>query len=1382
MTLIGELPPIGVMNNNYNRSRHGIHNLSRPEVVADPRRYIDAIAELGPLFFDEVGKVWVCSGHAESKSILADHRRFSSTRVHDPAELSARGFDEAAEVAEIIREQLLFTDPPKQTRVRDAMRGAFTKAAVEELDTKLKALVDAALATLPERGDVDVAAGYAANFPPRLVTLLLGMPGREDDATRWADGYERLIGSLSSLPHLRDKEILPVLREAMAAFADEVRQRRLGGGDDLIATLTGQLLTGEPSAEDAALAEHVIAANCLVLVAGGYQTLTQLITTGVRLLAEYPDQQQLLRDDPSLIDGAIDEFLRLDGSSQYVARQATANMEIAGVNIAQGDTVLVHLAAANLDPRVFGDPRKLDITRRDAKHLGFGLGRHYCVGAPLAERMARWAILGFLERYPEYGTADRPDALVWGRHANTRCPAHAWLRVGPDPEPAPAQVPGPRAETVVVVPVPVHDAALPAAPARPVEAVTAAARPAPVATDLDRHRQVEEWNNTTTPLPAHNGWHHLVEYWARLTPDATAVEDETGAHTYRELDERANALAAVLRTHNVQPGSVVGVFVDRCADLALVALAIAKAGGAFLLADPDSPPERLRAMADESRAELIIASASTRPRLDTIDLATTVLVPDTRARAEHPPNTGANLGTTAYVVFTSGTTGRPKGIAIDHESVVNLHGAQRHVLRVAPTDRVLQFLSPNFDGCFFEVLAALSAGATLVFAAPSRLVVGPPLLRTLRDRRVTMVVCTPSVWAALPDDPLPDLRIACAAGERLPAPVAARWFAPNRRFLNLYGPAETAVWATWHEVTDPVTAPPIGRPVANKRVYVVDEHLTPAGIGESGELCIGGIGVGRYLSQPHLMQQRFAVDPFATRTGELMYRTGDIGRRLPDGSLEYLGRRDRQVKIRGQRIELEEVERVLETAPGVRECAVSAHEGKLTATIVPAGASIDEAEIRQYLAARLHSGMMPATMVTVATLPRTAVGKRQQPLASTAGPDSQAVPAPVEPVPVTVARPPVATPPAPPTAPVRTEESVPAGEATSLATWRLSRIFAECLDIPAQTVRTDTDFFSIGGDSLALSELIARTEEEFGVELDIDELLAKPAPGPLAESVLGGGTVDRALLDGLREHASETALDPAPAVEDGAAPALEVLAESAQPAGTAVLVHGTMDRASAFRRVAGKLKGWSVLGYDRRGWAGSRELGHAGLTLDDHVADLVRVLRTLDKPVVAGHSYGGLIAVCAAARHPELVGSVVAYEPPLRWFPWWPADEQWQRVVSEQADNGPAAVAAALITAVTGRPVAGGGDEAELAADGAAVLTEMTDPGVDAPSFEPAAVGVPLLVAAGGKSLSHHREVSVRLADLAPHGTFVDVPGARHVGHVTHAAQFAKLVEQSARG
>jgi amino acid adenylation domain-containing protein len=1308
------------MNNRYNRSRHGIHNLTRPEIVAAPHRYIDSIAELGPIFFDEVGKVWMCSGYAESKAVLADYRRFSSTRTHDAGELLGRGFPDAAEVAAIIREQLLFTDPPKHNRVRDSIRGEFTKGAVEAHDAALAELVGETLRELPVRGSFDLVGHYAATFPPRLVTLLLGMPGREADVTRWADGYERLIGSLSSLPQLRDREVLPALRDAMTAFRAEVcRRHRDCKSNDLIATMTSHLLADGAddalSGDDGALAEHVIAANCLVLAAGGYQTLTHLITTGLVRLAENPAQREMLRTDPDLIDGAIDEFMRIDGSSQYVARRATEEIEIGGRTIAAGDTVLVHLAAANLDSRVFHDPKKLDITRREAKHLGFGLGRHYCAGAPLAERMARQAILGFLGRFDEYGLADRPDALTWGRHANTRCAAHAWVRTGPaEARETPAAAPG----------------------------------------RLDRHRQLEEWNNTATPLPPHSGWHQLVEYWARITPNAPAVEDEQGTHSYRTLDRRANALAATLRSYNVQPGSVVGVLVDRSADLAVAALAIAKAGGALLFADPESPAERLRAMAGESRADLIIATPATRSRLDSIDLPATVLVPDTSREADAPPNTGANLGSTAYLVFTSGTTGRPKGIAIDQEAVVNLHAAQRHVLRIAPTDRVLQYLSPNFDGCFFEILAALSAGATLVVAPSSRLVAGPPLWRTLRDRRVSTVVLTPSVWAALPEDPLPDLRIACAAGERLPAPVAARWSAPGRRFLNLYGPAETAVWATWHEVTDPLTAPPIGRPVANKRVYVMDEHLRPLGIGQSGELCVGGTGVGRYLSRPDLMEERFAVDPFATRTGELMYRTGDVGRRLPDGSLAYLGRHDRQVEIRGRRVELEEIERVLETAPGVRECAVTAHEGRLTATVVPAGNDVDEATIRQYLAARLHTGMQPAAMVVVANLPRTAVGKREQPLVSTAVP--AAAPAPAG------------------------SDTAVVGEAPALATWRLTRIFADCLDVAPQNVKSDTDFFSAGGDSLALSELIARTEEEFGVELDIDDLLAKPAPEALASSILGVAGGNQILVDSLREYARAGAPGEFPEVNDGEPPGLQVLAEGSGESGTVLLVHGTMDRATAFRKAATRLKGWTVVSYDRRGWAGSRTRAHDGLTLDDHVRDLVRALRTLPKPVVAGHSYGGLVALCAAARQPGLVKAVVAYEPPLRWLPWWPADEEWQRLVSEKVPDGPAAVAGALIGAVTGRAPRAKGADPGLAADGAAVLTEMTDPAVDAPSFEPATLEVPLVVAAGEKSLAHHREVSQRLADLAPNARFAEVPGARHIGHITHAAQFAQLVERAA--
>jgi pimeloyl-ACP methyl ester carboxylesterase len=563
------------------------------------------------------------------------------------------------------------------------------------------------------------------------------------------------------------------------------------------------------------------------------------------------------------------------------------------------------------------------------------------------------------------------------------------------------------------------------------------------------------------------------------------------------------------------------------------------------------------------------------------------------------------------------------------------------------------------------------------------------------------------------------------------------------------------VWATWHEVVDPHSAPPIGRPVANKRVYVVDERLTPLGIGLPGELCIGGIGVGRYLSRPELMEQRFALDPFGTRTGELMYRTGDMGRRLPDGSLEYLGRRDRQVKIRGQRIELEEIERVLETAPWVKECAVTAHDGKLTATVVTTDDALGEAAIRAYLADRLHTAMVPSTVVTVAHLPRTAVGKRKRQIVAT---------------------------PAPRREPGLEEvDAATASQAATLATWRLSRIFASCLGTAPQEVRSDTDFFSVGGDSLALSELIATVEEEFRIELDVDELLAKPAPDALAASILGSIPGNQALVDALREHARAGAADSFPAVDDGEPLELEVLAESADPAGTVVLVHGTMDRGSTFRKIGGKLGGWSVLTYDRRGWGDSRPLAHEGLTLDDHVADLVRILRTLHKPVVAGHSYGGLVAVCAAARYPDLVGSVLAYEPPLRWLPWWPADEEWQRLVSEKLADGPAAVAAALIVAVTGRKAMARGADDALAADGAAVITEMTDPGVDVPSFEPTAIEVPLLVAAGGKSLAHHREVSVRLADLVPHGTFAEVPGARHIGHVTHPAQFARLVEQVAR-
>jgi len=314
---------------------------------------------------------------------------------------------------------------------------------------------------------------FAARLHAPLVGQLLGIADRPDQLTAWADAYGRLIGSLSTLPSIRDRDVIPILNEAMTTLRAVARQRLEDPGDDLVSSLVRGLTADEDL--DAAL--NTAAANCVVFAAGGYQTLTHLVSTGLMLLHDNHDQQRRLREDPDLIDSTIDEFMRISGSSQYVARQATEDVDFHGVKILAGQPVVVLVAAANLDPRRFTDPTKLDIGRQEGRHLGLGMGRHYCIGAPYAERLAGWAIRGFLERYPEYRLESKPE---WSHHVNTRCLAHAYIRVGEQP---PSGL-----------------------------------------SEADLHRQLVEWNDTEVPLGRLSCLHQVFEERARLDPNAVAVE------------------------------------------------------------------------------------------------------------------------------------------------------------------------------------------------------------------------------------------------------------------------------------------------------------------------------------------------------------------------------------------------------------------------------------------------------------------------------------------------------------------------------------------------------------------------------------------------------------------------------------------------------------------------------------------------------------------------------------------------------------------------------------------------------------------------------------------------------------------------------------------
>lgn len=248
-------------------------------------------------------------------------------------------------------------------------------------------------------------------------------------------------------------------------------------------------------------------------------------------------------------------------------------------------------------------------------------------------------------------------------------------------------------------------------------------------------------------------------------------------------------------------------------------------------------------------------------------------------------------------------------------------------------------------------------------------------------------------------------------------------------------------------------------------------------------------------------------------------------------------------------------------------------------------------------------------------------------------------------------------------------------------------------------------------------------------------------------------------------------------------PALKTFRGGSEPGDTVIVIHGTMDRSDSFRRVADNLDGWTVVGYDRRGWGNSRSPGSPDVTFGLHVEDLCASLKTMPSPIVAGHSYGALVALCAANRQPELVRGIVAFEPPIRWLPWWPAEDPWEQSVRQAAGLGPEHAARSLLQAVAGRSERasrGGKEPPDMFADGQSLMTEMMDPALDTPYFEPLSLRTPTIVAAGSSSVAHHREVAQRLADLLPRSRFIEIRGARHVAHITHSTQFAELIRESA--
>jgi amino acid adenylation domain-containing protein len=584
-----------------------------------------------------------------------------------------------------------------------------------------------------------------------------------------------------------------------------------------------------------------------------------------------------------------------------------------------------------------------------------------------------------------------------------------------------------------------------------------------------------DWNDTHTDYPADKCIHQLVEAQVAETPNAIAVQFESTQLTYRQLNDRSNQLAHYLQTLGVKSEVLVGICVERSCEMIIGLLGILKAGGAYVPLDPAYPSDRLSFMLADAQVSVLLTQQKLLASLPPVDVPIVELDNWENFKGEsttNPPNDlqPSNL---AYVIYTSGSTGKPKGVLVQHQGLCNLALAQISCFDVRPDSRVLQFASFSFDASISEVVMSLCAGATLYLGNRDSLLPGTGLMKLLQQQRISHITLSPSALAAMPSGAYPDLRTIIVAGEACPPDVVAQW-SPGRLFLNAYGPTESTVCATTAICTTSNTAPPIGRPIANIQVYILDSHLQPVPIGVAGELHIGGAGLARgYLNRPEITTEKFIPNPFSQAYSGRLYKTGDLVRYLANGKIEFLGRIDLQVKIRGFRIELGEIEAVLSLQPQVREAVVGVRSeptGKrLVAYIVPKSGAIPTSQLRSFLTERLAEYMVPSAFVMLESFPLTPNGKiDRQALANLAQEHSELDRMAV--------------------APITPIETI------------LATIWADILGI-AQ-VGIHHNFFELGGHSLLATQVISRIHDALQVDLPLRTLFERQTIADLAETVV----------------------------------------------------------------------------------------------------------------------------------------------------------------------------------------------------------------------------------------------------------------------------------------
>ena len=622
----------------------------------------------------------------------------------------------------------------------------------------------------------------------------------------------------------------------------------------------------------------------------------------------------------------------------------------------------------------------------------------------------------------------------------------------------------------------------------------------PMLTEEERRQLIFEWNETRREHPKDACIHQLFEAQVRRTPEATAILFGREKLSYRDLNAKANQMAHHLRALGVGPESLVGIFMGRSLDMVVGMMAVLKAGGAYVPIDPAYPKERLAAMLEDSQPVTLLTRKRELARLPACDTRIVCLDSDWKLiaqRGKEDLDSNVTPENLAYVIYTSGSSGRPKGVMIEHRSLVNHAAAAGAEYDIKQGDRVLQFASISFDASAEEIYPCLTRGATLVVRNDSMLASISSFLEKCGEWRITVLDLPTAYWHELCERldggaiELPEsVRLVIIGGERASPERLAVWskrVGPRVRLVNTYGPTEATVVATAHDLTDRERSAterrevPIGRPVSNAQTYVLDARLRPVPVGVPGELHIGGAGVARgYLNRPDLTSQKFIADPFAKNGHGRLYKSGDLARYLPDGSIEFRGRVDNQVKIHGFRIELGDIESAAAGCPLVKSFLVVAREDaqgdkRLVAYIVPAAGAATLSQpaitrgVKDFLRTKLPAYMVPSTFVTLDDFPLNRNGKI----------DLNSLPVPDQ---------------------ARAEMGGDYVKPGNPLEYQLAQVWEELFDI--RPIGITDNFFDLGGHSLLSVRMIDRIEQVIGKKLPLATLLSGATIEKLAAALL----------------------------------------------------------------------------------------------------------------------------------------------------------------------------------------------------------------------------------------------------------------------------------------